>query len=55
MAIVGTSVPPKLALCGAGELLTKVTWSPDFASRGCHWPDAGSRSVRVVGDVAVSW
>ncbi len=32
--MTGTSVPPKLAVCGAEELFTNVTWSPDFTLRG---------------------
>ena len=34
VGIGGTSAPPKLAVCGAAELLTNVTWSPDFSFRG---------------------
>ena len=31
---MGTSGPPKLAVCGANELFTNVTWSPTFTFFG---------------------
>ena len=46
--LVGTSVPPKLAVCGAAELLTKVTWSPafTFVRRGRERQHVGVRRSR---------
>jgi hypothetical protein len=56
MGTVGTSGPPKLAVCGADELFTNVTWSPALtffgvganASTSVCAVDAPSSTLSVV-------